>query len=336
MFTPIPFEELNETDVREEVIAPLLSRLGYKTGGDNNIIREQSLRYPKISLGRKNPKKDPELRGKADYILEVGRRLRWVIEAKAPEVAIDVDTIEQAWTYASHPEIRAIYFVLCNGRTFSVFHTVHGPDAPALLSLAYEGLDSKFQLLANLLSPEAVARDFPSLEIDVGVPIASGLRSLARITNGVIRLEHSNLGFAPLNELQFGITFGAVERDETGRLIAFLSTLSPIRSLQQLNERLGLAQFEMISEDTDLSKDLDHPTVFSHGNTIILPAGEQVFDLFKWQHITLPMTVTCDVKAEARGVYNDRLFSGAFASLTQYREFGLHITLSGSFEVHLA
>jgi hypothetical protein len=38
---PVPrFEEFNETDVREEIIASLLRALGYCSGTDNNIIRE--------------------------------------------------------------------------------------------------------------------------------------------------------------------------------------------------------------------------------------------------------------------------------------------------------
>ena len=79
------------------------------------VIREQSLRYPRKFLGRKDLSKDPELRGKADYILEAKRKVRWVLEAKAPDGQITQDDIEQAWSYANHPEVRAVYFVLCNG-----------------------------------------------------------------------------------------------------------------------------------------------------------------------------------------------------------------------------
>src|SRR5712692_1194115 len=258
------------------------------TGSRNNIIREQSLRYPRNSLGRKDPKKDPELRGKADYILEVGGKLRWVIEAKSPGVAIDTDSIEQAWTYANHPEIRAVYFVLCNGRTLSVFRTAHAPAAGAVLSLSYEEFDPKFQLLVNLLSPEALVRDFPTIEIDVGLPIASGLRSLARITNGLIRYESNSLGLVPLNEIQLGISAGSVERDENGKLIAFLETVAPMRSLQEVNERLGLAKFEMVGLDNVLSTNAQSPTVFSYRNVIILPAGEEVLNLLTWSRVSLP------------------------------------------------
>jgi hypothetical protein len=335
-FTPLPFEKLNEADVREEVIAPLLRRLRYKTGSESNIIREQLLRYPRLSLGRKDPKKDPELRGKADYILEVGGCRRWVIEAKAPDVAIGIDEVEQAWTYANHPEIRAIYFGLCNGRRLSVFRTAYGPSADTLLSLSYEEFDGKFQLLTNLLSPESLVRDFPEVELDVHLPIAPGLRSLARITNGLIRYERSNLNLSILNELQVGIADGAVERDETGRLVAFIKSVVPSHSLQKFNERLGLNQFEMVSVDAALSIDQRAPTVFDYQNTIILPAGEEVFDLMTWRPVKIPMNITCDVSARATGACADRRFSGKFESFMRYREVSIDLALAGTIEVHLA
>jgi hypothetical protein len=57
-FPHFDFNSLNETDIREEIIAPLLRYLGYRSGTANNIIREQHLTYPKSSLGRKD-KNDP-------------------------------------------------------------------------------------------------------------------------------------------------------------------------------------------------------------------------------------------------------------------------------------
>jgi hypothetical protein len=89
----------------------LLRYLGYRSGTSANVIREQSLslRYPKASLGRKNPKKDPELRGRADYICKIDDSVQWIIEAK-PAQDITINDIEQAYTYANHPEVRAVYF----------------------------------------------------------------------------------------------------------------------------------------------------------------------------------------------------------------------------------
>jgi hypothetical protein len=336
MNTTPPFESFNETDVREEIIAPLLRRLGYRSGTKYNIIREQSLRYPQLSLGRKIPKKDPPLRGKADYILEVEDRLRWTIEAKAPEVPIQDDDIQQAWTYANHPEVRGIYFVLCNGRTWVVYRTAHGPNAPAVLSLEYEGLEADFQLLANVLGPPALVRDFPSVEIDTGLPIAPGLRSVARITNGFIRYTQSNLDLQVLTEFQNNISQGAIERDERGQMIAFVQATGPVRSLQELNERLGLSRFEMTSEASQLSIDPAVPTRFSYNNRIILPKGERVLNILDWQYLSLPFNITCDIGVDANGYFANHLFSGSFDTKMRYTELPLNVELSGTFEIYLA
>src|ERR1039458_2214520 len=78
------FNTMNETDVRETIVRPLIERLGYRHGTDANIITEKTLRYEKAFLGRKNPKKDPPLVGRADYICEVVSFGRWVVIDTAP------------------------------------------------------------------------------------------------------------------------------------------------------------------------------------------------------------------------------------------------------------
>ncbi len=163
MFEPLKFEELNETDIREEVLAPLVRTLGYRSGTSHNVIREQSLRYPRAFLGRKDVKKDPLLRGKADYILEANGKVRWVIEAKAPDVEINIDSIEQAWSYANHAEVRAVYFVLSNGKILQIFQTNQGPNSGPIFSVTYEALEQKLSNIKNILSPEAILRDHPEI-----------------------------------------------------------------------------------------------------------------------------------------------------------------------------
>ncbi|WP_082880838.1 type I restriction enzyme HsdR N-terminal domain-containing protein [Methylomonas sp. DH-1] len=155
------FTKLNETDVREEIIAPLIRELGYRSASEHNVLREQSLRYPRVYLGRKDSKKDPVLRGKADYILEAGGEVRWVIEAKAPSCAIDADEIEQAWTYANHPEVRAVYFSLCNGKRLLVYQTNRGAESQPILSFDYEQLSDQdvMGILLNVLSPNRLVKN---------------------------------------------------------------------------------------------------------------------------------------------------------------------------------
>ncbi|MES2039668.1 MAG: hypothetical protein V4495_17775 [Pseudomonadota bacterium] len=336
MTMSLPFEKLNETDIREEIIAPLIRRLGYRSGTDDNVIREQILRYPKLTLGRKTPKKDPFLRGRADYILEAKQRVRWVIEAKAPEVSIGIDDVEQAWTYANHQEVRAVYFVLCNGRIFNVYRTAYSPDSPPVLSLLYEELDSQYQTISNALGPDALLRDFPEIKIDFGVPIAPGLRSIARITNGLIRYENNSLNLSVLSELQNGVQEGAIERDANGCLVAFLRTTGPSRSLHELNERLGLGEFEMTSSDNVISTNPAKPTIFGFDKQVILPAGEKLLDMNTWQHITIPVNITCHVSIEAIGTMIKNTFSGKFLTCMKYPGAGMEVKLLGSFDIHLA
>jgi hypothetical protein len=45
-FKSYNFDCLNETDIREEIVSPLLRLLDYRSGTENNIIREQYLSYP--------------------------------------------------------------------------------------------------------------------------------------------------------------------------------------------------------------------------------------------------------------------------------------------------
>jgi hypothetical protein len=104
------FASMNETDVREIVVRPLIERLGYRHGTDANIRTEQTLTYARSFLGRKNPKKDPPLVGRADYICEVISFGRWVVEVKAPGEELTRDVVDQAHSYAAHPEIAATFF----------------------------------------------------------------------------------------------------------------------------------------------------------------------------------------------------------------------------------
>jgi hypothetical protein len=47
------FDTMNETDVRETIVRPLIQRLGYRHGTDANIITEKTLRYERLSWDAK-------------------------------------------------------------------------------------------------------------------------------------------------------------------------------------------------------------------------------------------------------------------------------------------
>ena len=331
------FEEFNETDVREEIIAPLLRSLGYRSGTVNNIVREQSLRYSRSYLGRKNPARDPELRGIADYILDVNHLVRWVIEAKAPSVDIAADEIEQAWSYANHPEVRAVYFSLCNGRVLHVFQTQHGPEAGPILTLTFEQMESDLSRLVDILSPAALLRDFPDRKVDQQPPIGPGLRSVARISQGWIRYDYNNLENPALNHMQTGIPFGAVQRGDDGGLIAYLETLAPLRTFQEWNERLGLTSFEMRSYSSALSIDPKAPTRFTSSQKVVFPAGVPMLDIKTWREMKLPFNLDCHTDAIADGSLSGNIFSGRFIARMCFVQLkNLVAELSGPFQVHVS
>lgn len=334
-FDPVDFSQFNEADVREEILAPLLSYLGYKTGTPSNIIREQSLRYPRAFIGKKNTNKDPILRGVADYICEVNGSVRWVIEAKSPNIDITLEDIEQTYTYANYPEVRAVYFCITNGKELKIYQTNLGPNTDPLISLRYDNLNDSLQTLENLIGPKALLRDHPRQVIDVREPIGPGLRSIVRITNGHIIYKTNSLNIPILNGLTIGITNGAVERDEQGHLVAFLKTLSPYQSLQLLNEKLGVAQFEVVSTDKTVSIDKNNPTIFRAQHKIILPAGERVLNMLTWEEVELPMNVTCNVETIASGTLQEYTFSGQFIGKVYYVEMNINLVMSGEFEVHV-
>ncbi len=110
--------EFKEDAVREEIIHPILKELGYSAGGLNRIVRSRSLSHPYVKIGsRERP-----ITIIPDYLLLSANKPAWILDAKAPgEAVTSGGHVEQAFSYAAHPEIRSRYFALCNGREFALF-----------------------------------------------------------------------------------------------------------------------------------------------------------------------------------------------------------------------
>jgi hypothetical protein len=199
------FDRMVEQDVREDIITPLLHRLGYAQGTENDIRRSHylKLRYARNYFGRQKPATDQPLSGYADYILDVGGQIRWVIEAKPPGTPISEADIDQAFHYARHPEVRAVCFCLCNGRELKVFRTDYAPETALLLSIPYEEFDAQFHLIANVLSPSAMRTTWPEVELDIGKPLGPNLRSIARIGGGYFKYESVSPPNATFGRLSF-------------------------------------------------------------------------------------------------------------------------------------
>jgi hypothetical protein len=114
-FSPMNFDQMNEADIRAEVIDPLLRLLGYRSGTELNIERERMLRYPRMSLGRKKPT-DPEIRGRPDYILETRGVDRWIIEAKPPnqEISQEISTRHLAIRFSPKSQLHISFSAMAD------------------------------------------------------------------------------------------------------------------------------------------------------------------------------------------------------------------------------
>jgi 16S rRNA G966 N2-methylase RsmD len=152
--------DFKEDSVREEICHPLLLRLGYASSGSSRIIRSKTLAHPFIMIGSK---KRP-INTTPDYLLSVDKKYRWLLDAKAPgENIVSGKHVEQAYSYAIHPEIRAQFFALCNGGRFTLFD-IH--DQVPLLNFELKHLDIEWPALTNFLSPDSFRRvtDAPKIQ----------------------------------------------------------------------------------------------------------------------------------------------------------------------------
>ncbi|MDR2426658.1 MAG: type I restriction enzyme HsdR N-terminal domain-containing protein [Endomicrobium sp.] len=149
-FNKLKFKELfknldfKEDSVREEIILPLLKSLGYR---QESIVRSKSF---KLKIGSQQ-KEIPII---PDYLLEIEGKYSCVIDAKAPkENIISGGNIEQVYSYAMHPEIRSLYFALCNGREFSLFRTsiLERP----ILFFAIEDINDNWEKLKYYISSDS-------------------------------------------------------------------------------------------------------------------------------------------------------------------------------------
>lgn len=158
LFEGFNFELLNSPDfkedsVREELILPILNKLGYTRSSSNRIISAKKLIHPFIQIGSKKRK----IQQFPDYLLEVDGLYAWVLDAKGPHEEIKSgDHIEQVFSYAIHPEVKVRFFALCNGHEFVVFRIDEGKP---VLNFNLSEIDKYWDKFQKLLGPAAFAKN---------------------------------------------------------------------------------------------------------------------------------------------------------------------------------
>ncbi|MCC8470413.1 type I restriction enzyme HsdR N-terminal domain-containing protein, partial [Xanthomonas phaseoli] len=147
--------DFKEDSVREELLVPMIKALGYAPVGDAKVIRSKALVHPYVSIGSQ-PRKVSII---PDYVFMSGGKALWVLDAKAPsEDVVKSSHVEQAYSYAIHPEIRAELYALCNGHEF-VLYEIRKFDP--ILRIKLSEMDSHWDKLYRILN--SAARGNPEL-----------------------------------------------------------------------------------------------------------------------------------------------------------------------------
>lgn len=143
--------EFGEDSVREEILVPLIRELGYSASGENRVIRSRRLDHPFVSIGSERRK----ITIIPDYLFLTGAKVLLVLDAKSPSEKITkTKHCEQAYSYAIHPEVRAKYYALCNGKEFILFYI---SKFQPILHFKIERIDEYISILKKIVHPDILA-----------------------------------------------------------------------------------------------------------------------------------------------------------------------------------
>ena len=163
-FNLLESSEFKEDAVREEIVFPILKKLGYSASSKNKIIRSKNLTHPFCYFGTKKEMVNIV----PDYTFEIDGENKWILDAKRPtENIVSGKNVSQAYSYAIHQEIRSEIFCLCNGKEFSIFNT---KSAEPILYFHIKDLKDNWTKLEKLLGPEFVQKPFlKNFKLDLGL-----------------------------------------------------------------------------------------------------------------------------------------------------------------------
>jgi hypothetical protein len=271
---------------------------------------------------------DPPLRGRADYILSVAGAARWVLEIKAPQEAITQDAIEQAISYARHPEVAGVYAAILNGRKFVVMHYSQRSDDTPILELDVSSANELTGKVQGLLSPAAIARDCSPPIVDVNQPLADGLRSCANIRGGAISYTvfewASNFSLPFEAAAQFdkicqifrgyraNVTGGCAWRDKASRIRARLDWSVPHDEMLKFTQEKGLMEWDYISLSNTISRSSNEPTLFDVVGNLTISKGDPVYNMVQWDTKIAEIATSMTYRGQATGHIEGATFCGTF------------------------
>jgi hypothetical protein len=227
--------EFKEDSVREEIVVPIIKGLGYSANKPNQIIRSRNLIHPFVAIGSQKKK----IYIIPDYLFEVDEKPTWILDAKSPsESIIKSKNIEQAYSYAMHPEVRARFFSLCNGREFVLYSV---DDFKPLLQFPMQALPLYWENMKAILAPENI---FSKSSLDYKKDLGLHLKRLGFDKSTILffpQIPITNL--SQLDNDMFTINVGGAKLNNTTYVATFDFHLDVFK---QLKGKIPDDGFEML------------------------------------------------------------------------------------------
>ncbi|QQS40034.1 MAG: protein kinase [Acidobacteriota bacterium] len=151
--------ECTEADVRERLVTPLLSELGYLP---EEIIREKC-----VTIGASKVVYSDyviETVSENDYLLPSNRI---VVEVKRPGVDLSVKVLDQAMSYAKHRLIDASYVVTTNGhrlQAFDVFSSTSS-EPNRVLDIQISNIQNEWTRISETIGAATIRKYFAGTEV---------------------------------------------------------------------------------------------------------------------------------------------------------------------------
>jgi hypothetical protein len=280
-FDPQLFSDPNfkEDSVREVIIAPMLSRLGYHPTGDQTVVRSKSLTQPFIYVGtRRHP-----VTIIPDYTLNFQGRPVLILDAKSPSESVTLPAhVQQAYSYAIHPEVRVNHFALCNGRRLVIYSV---DTQNPLLDISYEEFESRWEDIETFLKPKYLLNpELRKFAPDFGF----ALTRLGLAVNAEVIMLQARLSlFARVSQDLFTVTVNTefadkdhcVTYDFRPEQLPLLIAGLPTELREQFSEALSRAPFQAGADlcvEVDLRTHLGEPIEVEH-ETFVPLVIDQVY-----------------------------------------------------------
>jgi len=236
--------KFKEDSVRELILAPMLSKLGYLPSGKTRVIRSKSLKHPFIRIGTRNH----PVTVVPDYTLIHDEKPIFILDAKGPrEDILDHLHVQQAYSYAMHPEIACREFGLCNGKELAIYDVFHREPLIVVKFQEYEArwADIEKYLLVKFLLQPAMRRFAP----DFGLALMrTGFEQTAAMVMLGVRLNLFGRVSDNLYTASANTTFGTIEHcasfDFPAEMLPAIVAGLPSPLGQMFNDALKCAPFQ--------------------------------------------------------------------------------------------